>query len=111
MTALLCGFLHAKEAGRPDSVALASLPLEAQHTLDLIKRGGPFPYAKDGTIFGNYERNLPAMPRGHYREYTVKTPGTRGRGARRLVVGGKPPAGAEYYYTDDHYQTFRRIRE
>ena len=107
----MCGSLLAKEAVRSDAVALASLPPEARHTLDLVKRGGPFPFTKDGTVFGNYERNLPVKPRGHYHEYTVKTPGARGRGARRLVVGGTPPSNAEYYYTDDHYQTFRRIRE
>lgn len=110
-TALLCGSLHARDAARTDTVALAALPPEARHTLELVKRGGPFPYAKDGSVFGNYERHLPVKPRGYYREYTVPTPGARNRGARRLVAGGHPPANAEYYYTADHYQTFRRIRE
>lgn len=88
---------------------LADLPPEARQTLALIKRGGPFPYRKDGTVFGNRERLLPAKPRGYYREYTVPTPGARDRGARRIVAGGDPPH--EFYYTDDHYQSFRRILE
>ena len=96
-------------------VALAQLPIEAVQTLDLIKRGGPFPYRKDGTVFQNRERRLPAKPRGYYREYTVRTPWERDRGARRIVAGkgetGDPATSGEYYYTDDHYETFRRIRE
>ncbi|MDW8470201.1 MAG: ribonuclease domain-containing protein [Burkholderiales bacterium] len=88
-------------------VRLAELPPEARDTVALIRQGGPFPYAKDGTVFGNREGLLPARPRGYYREYTVKTPGARDRGARRIVAG----AGGELYYTDDHYRTFRRILE
>jgi ribonuclease T1 len=88
-------------------IALADLPREARRTLDLIRTGGPFPYSRDGTVFGNRERLLPAKPRGYYREYTVVTPGSRDRGARRIVAG----AGGERYYTDDHYDSFRRIRE
>ncbi|MBL8332771.1 MAG: ribonuclease [Rubrivivax sp.] len=92
------------------SVQLASLPVEAQHTARLIRSGGPFPYAKDGTVFGNRERLLPRKPRGHYREYTVKTPGSRDRGARRIVCGGEPPSAPEVcYYTADHYASFVRI--
>jgi ribonuclease T1 len=93
----------------------AELPREARETLALIKRGGPFPYRKDGTVFQNRERRLPAKPRGYYREYTVRTPWERDRGARRIVAGkgetGDPATSGEYYYTDDHYETFRRIRE
>lgn len=88
-------------------IALDNLPREARRTLDLIRTGGPFPYSRDGTVFGNRERLLPAKPRGYYREYTVVTPGSRDRGARRIVAG----AGGERYYTDDHYDSFRRIRE
>ncbi len=88
-------------------VALAQLPIEAVQTLDLIKRGGPFPYRRDGTVFQNREGRLPAKQRGYYREYTVPTPGSKDRGARRIVAGAQ----AEYYYTFDHYRTFRRIRE
>jgi ribonuclease T1 len=88
-------------------VALSRLPPEAARTLALIKRGGPFPYRKDGSIFRNRERRLPAGEQGYYREYTVPTPGAKDRGARRIVAG----RGAEYYYTEDHYRTFRRIRE
>lgn len=94
-----------------DEIAVADLPREAQHTLALIKRGGPFPYAKDGAVFGNYEGLLPKRKRGYYREFTVKTPGQRNRGARRIVAGGEPATSGEYYYTDDHYATFKRIRE
>jgi ribonuclease T1 len=103
-------------AKSPDSpasvapVALATLPSQAQTTHQLILNGGPFPYSKDGTVFGNRERQLPAQARGFYREYTVKTPGARNRGARRIVCGGKPPTQPEAcFYTDDHYASFRRI--
>jgi ribonuclease T1 len=88
-------------------VALQELPREARETLRLIRQGGPFPYRKDGTIFGNRERLLPLRARGYYREYTVPTPGARDRGARRIVAGRN----AEFYYTEDHYRSFRRIRE
>jgi ribonuclease T1 len=87
------------------------LPREARETLALIRAGGPFPYAKDGTVFGNRERLLPRQPRGYYTEYTVTTPGSRDRGARRIVAGGDPRASGEYWYTDDHYRSFRRILE
>lgn len=100
-------------AGRPSSaspVALASLPEEARLTHRRILDGGPFPYAKDGTTFFNRERLLPRKPRGHYREYTVKTPGLSHRGARRIVCGGEEPRAPEAcYYTADHYASFRRI--
>ncbi len=89
------------------SIDVRDLPPEARHTLKLIEQGGPFPYSKDGSIFGNYEKILPQRPRGHYREYTVPTSGIRHRGARRIVAGHV----GEYYYTADHYRTFKRIRE
>ena len=85
------------------------LPPEARETLALIRKGGPYPYRQDGTRFGNRERLLPIRAPDHYREYTVKTPGSRDRGARRIVAGGAPPG--EFFYTDDHYRSFRRIRE
>ena len=88
-------------------IKLGALPAEARQTLALIKAGGPFPYAKDGSVFGNREGQLPKRNRGYYREYTVRTPGARDRGARRIVAG----VPGEYYYTDDHYRTFRRIIE
>ena len=105
--------LQAKTAaGELPSVALAALPREAQATAQLIRRGGPFPYAKDGTVFGNRERALPARARGHYREYTVQTPGARNRGARRIVCGGRQPTEPELcFYTDDHYASFARIAQ
>ena len=87
-------------------INVAELPPEVLQTLQLIERGGPFPYDRDGIVFGNFERRLPKQPRGYYREYTVPTPGARNRGARRLIVGDQ---GAVYYYTGDHYQTFQRI--
>ena len=83
------------------------LPPEAVATLEAIERGGPFPYDRDGTVFQNRERLLPERPRGYYREYTVETPGSPDRGARRIVSGGDPPE--VYYYTDDHYRSFRRV--
>jgi ribonuclease T1 len=88
-------------------VAAKDLPKEAREALALIKKGGPFPYAKDGAVFGNREGQLPGRKRGYYREYTVKTPGERTRGKRRIVAGRE----GDYWYTDDHYATFRRIRE
>jgi ribonuclease T1 len=92
------------------SVALAELPTEARQTKERILQGGPFPYAKDGSVFGNRERLLPPGKRGYYREYTVKTPGARNRGARRIVCGGEKPALPDAcYYTADHYASFQRI--
>jgi ribonuclease T1 len=88
-------------------VKLKDLPKEAQETYALIKVGGPFPYAKDGSTFGNREKRLPKQKRGYYKEYTVKTPGARNRGARRIVCG----APTECYYTDDHYESFKIISE
>jgi ribonuclease T1 len=96
-------------AGMP-TVALATLPAQAQTTYRLILDRGPFPYHKDGTVFGNREKRLPMAARGHYREYTVKTPGVSHRGARRIVCGGEPPNQPEAcFYTDDHYASFRLI--
>lgn len=92
-------------------IAARDLPKEAQQTLVLIKQGGPFPYPKDGSVFRNYEGVLPKQKRGYYHEFTVKTPGARNRGARRIVSGGDPATSGEHYYTDDHYATFRRIKE
>ena len=88
-------------------IKAADLPREAHATLELIRKGGPYPYARDGVVFGNREAILPKRKRGYYREYTVKTPGERTRGARRIVSG----APGEYYYTEDHYNHFRRIVE
>lgn len=93
-------------------VALSELPAEAQSTHALIRAGGPFPYSKDGSVFGNRERLLPDRERGFYREYTVPTPQSRDRGARRIVCGGRVPvAPASCYYTDDHYASFRLIAQ
>lgn len=109
---LAAGFGSAVARQSLDSVTLSSLPPEAKRTLQLIKQGGPFPYPKkDGSTFGNYEKRLPYQPRGHYREYTVPTPGSRDRGARRIIAGSPPETSGEYYYTDDHYRSFRRIKE
>ncbi len=93
--------------GALGEVHASQLPPEASETLARIRSGGPFPYAKDGAVFANRERALPSRRRGYYREYTVKTPGVRNRGARRIIWG----AGGEYYYTEDHYRRFRRILE
>ena len=105
-------FAHAQKGpatAHPEvgEIAWTSLPLEARDTIALIRKGGPYPYAKDGAVFGNREALLPKQNRGYYREYTVKTPGQRSRGARRIIWG----KGGEFYYTDDHYNHFRRVRE
>ncbi len=105
--ALGCASAWPRDRARGGEVALAQLPPEAAQTLALIKRGGPFPYRKDGSVFGNRERRLPVREQGYYREYTVPTPGAKDRGARRIVAGRE----SEYYDTDDHYNSFRRIRE
>jgi ribonuclease T1 len=100
---------------RIDVVALSELPQEARHTLRLIKGGGPFPYRQDGRTFQNRERRLPPRPYGYYREYTVPTPGSRDRGGRRIIAvqgsGRDARSSGEYYYTGDHYRSFRRIIE
>ena len=91
------------------TIALAVLPVQGRKTYALIHEGGPFPYDKDGSVFGNREKILPAKKRGYYREYTVRTPGARNRGARRIVCGGKPQVPDACYYTSDHYSSFREI--
>ena len=98
-------------AGSPaqESVALAELPVQGQRTYEAILSGGPFRHEKDGTVFGNRERLLPQERRGHYREYTVDTPGSRDRGARRIVCGGERTTPSGCWYTADHYASFRRI--
>jgi ribonuclease T1 len=108
---LLSATVLAKGVPGVGEVAYADLPKEAQSTLGLVKQGGPFPYEKDGVVFGNYENALPKQKRGYYHEYTVPTPRARNRGARRIIAGGAPRASGEYYYTDDHYQSFRKIQE
>jgi ribonuclease T1 len=110
ITALLLTYnASAFQAGGLPTVRLADLPPEAQQTILLIQQGGPFPYEKDGSVFGNYEKVLPQQKRGYYREFTVRTPHARNRGARRIITGGRPPH--EYYYTADHYRTFKRVVE
>lgn len=122
LTGVLCALLatcptlgHAKE-NLPESptaatrtVALTQLPRQGRETYALIQAGGPFPYEKDGSVFGNRERLLPSYPRGYYREYTVRTPGVRNRGARRIVCGGRPRTPDACYYTSDHYASYRKI--
>ena len=93
------------------AIGVADLPREARETLGLIRAGGPFPYERDSVRFGNRERLLPPKSRDYYREYTVRTPGVRHRGARRIVCGGPAKAPDACYYTDDHYRSFLRIRE
>lgn len=93
------------------TVHVTELPAQGRETYELIRRGGPFPYDKDGTVFGNRERLLPIEKRGYWREYTVKTPGSRDRGARRIVCGGPERTPHACYYTADHYASFRQIVE
>ncbi|MFF4103905.1 ribonuclease domain-containing protein [Streptomyces sp. NPDC001903] len=87
------------------TVRADALPAQAREVLVLIDRGGPYAYRQDGTVFGNFEKVLPRQKRGYYHEFTVKTPGERDRGARRIVTG----EGGEFYYTDDHYDTFKAV--
>jgi ribonuclease T1 len=103
------GCAHAAAGPEPEipEVKYSRLPTEAKLTLQLIARGGPYPYQRDGAVFGNFERLLPPRNRGYYHEYTVLTPGAQDRGARRIVTGSS----GERYYTDDHYRSFRRVRE
>jgi ribonuclease T1 len=110
-TLLGAGVVAARSAPETlPEVAATALPKEAQETLALIAEGGPFPYRRDGIVFGNREKRLPAHERGYYHEYTVPTPGASTRGARRIICGGDVRSTAECYYSNDHYQTFRRVR-
>lgn len=93
------------------TVHVTELPRPGRETYELIRLGGPFPYDKDGAVFGNRERQLPIQKRGYYREYTVTAPGSRDRGARRIVCGGPPRMPHACYYTADHYASFRKIVE
>ena len=93
------------------TIALSELPPQGRATHGLIRAGGPFPHAKDGSVFGNRERILPSRKRGYYREYTVETAGQSHRGARRIVCGGQPRSPDGCYYTSDHYASFRKIVE
>jgi ribonuclease T1 len=109
-TALARSSASAPSANVQGLVALADLPAEAQHTHRLILTGGPFPYAKDGVVFGNREQRLPRQARGYYREYTVPTPGASNRGARRMVCGGLVVRAPEAcFYSSDHYASFRQL--
>ena len=104
------GAVQAKESPAYSiTVALNQLPLQGIETYQLIDRGGPFPYEKDGVVFGNRERRIPAAKRGYVREYTVKTPRSRNRGARRIVCGGVATVPDACFYTADHYASFRKI--
>jgi ribonuclease T1 len=98
------------EAVSGPAITLGDLPKQGRETYEQILKGGPFAYDQDGTVFGNRERILPAQKRGYYREYTVKTPYARTRGAKRIVCGGGQPTAPEAcYYSDDHYASFKRI--
>ena len=107
LSGLLLLFASSVLAFSLGEIKSASLPPEARETISLIRKGGPFPHERDGITFGKREKLLPAKQRGWYREYTVDTPGLDHRGARRIVTGGDPPR--EWYYTDDHYDSFRRF--
>jgi ribonuclease T1 len=112
LTSLAWSGVMAKEMVQPSvsaSVSVDQLPPQGRTTYQRILQGGPFPYEKDGVVFGNRERMLPLEKRGYYREYTVKTPGSRDRGARRIVCGGPATTPNACYYTADHYASFRKI--
>lgn len=111
-TVSVSGWVQAKEpvvAARSATISVSELPRQGVQTYELIHRGGPFAHEKDGVVFGNRERLLPIHKRGYYREYTVKTPGSRDRGARRIVCGGVPQTPDACYYTADHYASFSKI--
>ena len=110
-TFALLGAVAVARAPSSDEIALAELPAEARDVLGRIKSDGPFRYDRDGIVFGNREHRLPPQSRGYYHEYTVPTPGANNRGGRRIVCGGPRTTPYACYYTSDHYQTFRRIRE
>ena len=112
MAAFVTGLVQARAPLGADgaaTISVAEMPVQGAKTYELIARGGPFPYDKDGLVFGNRERSLPIRARGYYREYTVNTPGSRNRGTRRIVCGGEPRKPDACYYTADHYASFRRI--
>jgi ribonuclease T1 len=108
---LIAPLSFARNAACPldQSIAVKNLPRQGQETLTLIAAGGPFASDRDGIVFSNRERVLPREKRGYYREYTVRTPGVRNRGARRIVCGGDQRAVDQCYYSDDHYQSFKCI--
>ena len=106
-TAAICAETRSPAIAAPQEITIAELPPEARATIRLIRQGGPFPYQRDGIVFRNFEKRLPARETGYYREYTVPTPGEKSRGARRIVAG----RGGELYYTADHYRSFARIRQ
>jgi ribonuclease T1 len=114
--AALCAVFLVTHAGArmvplPEEIGVDALPLEARATLERIRSGGPLPYERDGVVFGNREGLLPAKPHGFYHEYTVKTPRAHTRGARRIVCGGAITSPSECYYSNDHYRSFKRIRQ
>ena len=109
VTFALAGFEVQMSDGQLPTISLAALPAQGVETYRSIQRGGPFPFEKDGVVFGNRERILPMQKRGYYREYTVKTPGSRNRGAQRIVCGGPATTPDACYYTADHYASFRMI--
>ena len=106
---LLVGGFTATASAAPaavGSICYGSLPSQAHHTLDLIDAGGPFPYSQDGAVFQNREHLLPSQSSSYYHEYTVVTPGSSDRGARRIITGNKTD---EDYYTSDHYESFALV--
>ena len=110
--AVLASAAHGRTpAADAPAITLADLPKEARAVDAAIRQGGPFRYERDGVVFRNFEKLLPVKPRGYYHEYTVPTPGAKNRGARRIVCGGAKTAPDACWYSDDHYQSFRRIRE
>ncbi len=107
---LVCARAPVELPDKLASISIAEIPAPGAQTYELIARGGPFPYERDGTVFGNRERLLPIRYRGYYREYTVKTPGLSHRGTRRIVCGGEAKKPDACYYSADHYASFRVIK-
>ncbi|MBO2446846.1 ribonuclease [Actinomadura barringtoniae] len=100
--------VHATVDAAIPPICESTLPSQADDTIALIDKGGPYPYPQDGTVFDNREGLLPQESSGYYHEYTVKTPGSSTRGARRIITSDDLGHDG-MYWTADHYESFSTI--